>query len=372
MRSAPQRPTTATSARGAARDASKPLRLVQVGGGDERREWLRQSHHDVHWVGRVAPEESDAALEGVADLPPRFDSLEDALANVKADGVLVTSEPSRRATDVREALDAGLHVLVEKPFARTIDEAHELVHVARARTLILAVNQYYRFAPAPRLASRLVRDASLGAVGAVHVTFRSDRGRSLAPGQEATLAPHPLLFDMAAHHFDLMCLVLGRSPLEVACRVWNPSWSPYLEAANASASVLFEGGTVVTYEGTLVTSAPPTALGGEWRLECEFGEVYFTSRGDRSRGSADRLIVRSIGGRARIVPLPRLTHADRAGVLAGFTNAVRGGAEAETSATNNFASLALCLGAAHSAATGTSVVLSDFVGRTNPRNSEAR
>lgn len=372
MRSAPQRPTTSTSARSAARDTSKPLRLVQIGSSEESREWLRQAHLDVHWTGRVASADGDADVEGMASPPPRFDSLAEALANVKVDGVLVTSNLDRRAADVRDALDAGLHVLVDKPFAATLDEAADLTRLARTRARVLAVNQYYRFAPAPRLAARLVRDGSLGAVGAVHVTFRSDRGRALSPGQEATLAPHPLLFDMAAHHFDLMRLVLGRDPLDVTCRVWNPPWSPFLEAANAAASVSFDGGTVVTYEGTLVTSAPPTALGGEWRLECELGEVYFTSRGDRSRGSADRLVVRSLGGRARIVPLPRLTHADRAGVLASFTNAVRGGADAETSAANNFASLALCLGAAQSATTGKSVSLTEGAARPHVPNGEGR
>ncbi len=46
---------------------------------------------------------------------------------------------------VREALEAGKHALVEKPFVETLGEARDLTRLARERGLVLAVAQNYRF-----------------------------------------------------------------------------------------------------------------------------------------------------------------------------------------------------------------------------------
>jgi Oxidoreductase family, NAD-binding Rossmann fold len=54
------------------------------------------------------------------------------------------------AAVVREALLAGKHVLIEKPFTQTLEEAHSLVGIAEKSSRVLMVSQNYRFFAAPQ------------------------------------------------------------------------------------------------------------------------------------------------------------------------------------------------------------------------------
>ncbi|HVT72523.1 MAG TPA: Gfo/Idh/MocA family oxidoreductase [Lacunisphaera sp.] len=62
----------------------------------------------------------------------------------------------------RQALEAGRHVLVEKPLATTAAAAEELVALAAARRLVLAVDHTYVYHPAVRRIRELVRAGELG------------------------------------------------------------------------------------------------------------------------------------------------------------------------------------------------------------------
>ncbi len=162
---------------------------------------------------------------------------------------------------------------------------------------------------------------------------------------------------MAIHHFDLMRHVLGEEPVAIDCHAWNPPWSPYRDPACALATIEFDGGAVVSYRGSWVSPGPRTAWAGEWRMECEGGEIAWTSRSDLKAQSADRVSVRPLGEEAREVQLPAVAHEDRAGALAEFAKAVRSGREPQSSGRENLRSLALAFAAVAAASTGARVEL---------------
>jgi predicted dehydrogenase len=157
--------------------------------------------------------------------------------------------------------------------------------------------------------------------------------------------------DMSIHHFDLMRFVLGQEPVSVYCHTWNPAWSNFAEPPAGVATITFDGGAVVSYAGSWVSTGAPTSWAGTWQIECAGGLVHWTSRGDGGP-EADTLTLRPHGKRARRVPLPPLPYADRAGALAAFVAAVRDGAEPPASGRDNLHSLALMFAAIDSAASG--------------------
>ncbi len=167
---------------------------------------------------------------------PCFASLAEARAAVAADAAVC-----------RGALEAGLHVPTEKPFTETLAEAVALVELARARGRVLAVSQNYRYYPAARRAAELVAHRTLGAPLAVAIDFRRD---AVAEGHRYLDIPDPLLADMVIHHLDLMRLVLGREPVEVIARRWNPAGSPFRHDASGALIVVLEGEVVVSWRGT--------------------------------------------------------------------------------------------------------------------------
>lgn len=334
-----------------------PLRIVQVGMGGWGRDWARLLSRHPDLVQTVAcvdllPEmlARHQADNGVA-AELCFPSLEAAFEAVDADAVLVTASLGGHVPAARAALEAGKHVLVEKPFAPSLEEAHLLVDLAAERGLALMVSQNYRFFPAAQTAAALIREGVLGPVGSASVQFRKYANTQPRGSHWHYSLRQPLLEDMSIHHFDLMRFVLGQEPERISCRAWNPPWSNFVEPAAAFATIDFDGGAVVEYSGSWVSTGAPTTWAGEWQIECADGVIAWTGRDDNST-DADAVTIRPRGKRPRRVQLPDLPYWDRAGSMAAFVTAVRERKEPPSSGRDNLGSLALMFAAVASATTG--------------------
>jgi predicted dehydrogenase len=278
-----------------------------------------------------------------------FESLREAIEATAPEAVLNTTALAGHVPVTRAALDFGLHVILEKPFAPSLDDARQLVDAAAVRGLKLMVSQNYRFFPAPRVIAAMVHESELGRLFEVSIDFR----RYSTPGPNGPRRHHfeeqPLLVDMSIHHFDLLRQVLSREPQRVYCEAWNPDWTGFSGPPAAVASVVFEGGVVVSYRGSWISAGPVTPWAGEWRMEFENGEIVWTSAAD-SDVTQDRVIVRPRGGEERALVLPAMARTGGGAALAEFADAVRAGREPETSGRANLGTIALMEAAVESAA----------------------
>lgn len=319
-----------------------------------------------YWAHRMLPQVPEIELAGCVDVDPRaleltmeqvgvppercFTSLDTALAETGAEAVLVATTLAGHAPVARAALEAGRHVLVEKPFAPSLAAARELVDLAAARGLVLMVSQNYRFFPAVRAVVALVRSGELGAPHLVEIDFRHRSTVADADGRRGhRVLDQPLLMDMSIHHFDLLRLVLGRDADWVRCHAWNQAWSGFDGPPTALATIA-AGDVMVGYRGSWVTWGPDTAWAGEWRMTFDGGEVRWTSRGLAGNRDAERVTVQPRDGEPYELALPELPVVDQAGCLAEFAAAVRADREPESSGRENLGSLGLALAAVESAA----------------------
>jgi predicted dehydrogenase len=326
------------------------LRLVQIGMGSWGRDWMAVTfaeagietvaHVDTSTTARAATIAGGAASAQV------FPALAAALREVDADAALVTSVVESHVPIALEALAAGLHVLVEKPFAPSLEEAAAVVRAADSAGRTLMVSQNYRHHPAPRLAAALVGQGEIGPVRGVEVDFRRHPIRHPEWAARHQAMTQPLLADMAIHQFDLLRLVLGREPIWVEIEPIDAPWSGYRDPPAAFGMLAFEGDVAVSYRGSWISPGRQTPWAGEWRLEGGDGAIEWASRFDHG---PDRLRLRTTGGAARPVALPPVQALDRAGALAAFVEAVQTGAEPETSGRRNLPTLALTLAAIRSA-----------------------
>jgi predicted dehydrogenase len=343
--------------------AVNSLRVLQVGLGPHGRNWARQVVPNVTEVDLVGYVDTDPyaldLLREQAKVPAErcFESLKEAVAATQPEAVLITTALAGHLPVMRAAFDAGLHVLVEKPFAPSLGAAHQVVDTAAARGLVLMVSQNYRFFPAPRAIASLVRESALGKLHEVSIDFR--RYSPAGPNGRGRhhLEEQPLLVDMSIHHFDLLRLITDREPERVYCEAWNPEWSAFIGPSVAVASIVFEGGVVASYRASWVTAGPLTPWAGEWRMEFEDGEVFWTSRVDDPMAQ-DKVIVRSRGGKARTVSLPDMARTGPSATLTEFANAIRSGREPETSGRNNLCTIALVAAAVESATRRAPVTIS--------------
>ena len=330
------------------------LRLVQIGLGGWGRDWVAEVTGDTPGVEPVAWVDLDPAVRVRASaelgLPPArvFGSLDEARARVEADAALVVVPLAAHAAVARQALEAGLHVLVEKPFVEALAAARALEELARARRRVLMVNQNYRWFPAPRRARELLQGAAIGDPIACYLDFHCHFGA----GYRYFFLEEPLLGDMAIHHFDALRFVLGDEPVEVSCRSWGEPGTPFAGHPAAIATVRFARGTIVSYRGSWLSRGPATPYGGHWRLDGTRGTIELTFRGAfEEREKLDRLVLHRPDAPPEIPALPEMPCKDRKGALDAFARWIRDGAPPEEASTaaDNQRSLALMFAAIRSA-----------------------
>lgn len=114
----------------------------------------------------------------------------------------------------RAALEAGKHVVSEKPLTTTSGESAALVRLAEERGVVAAVNFNYRFYPLVQHARALVRRGEIGPVHLVHghyvqdwLLFETDYNWRL---EAEAGGPSRALADIGSHWMDLVQFVTGR------------------------------------------------------------------------------------------------------------------------------------------------------------------
>src|SRR3954470_17513025 len=122
---------------------------------------------------------------------PVFAYLAELLADPTLDAVLVATPPHTHHAIVRAALEAGKHVLVEKPLATTSDDAHDLIDVAEAGGLTLMPGHTFLYSPPVNKVKHLVDEDVIGEVYFV-TSSRMNLGKYQADGVICDLAPHDL------------------------------------------------------------------------------------------------------------------------------------------------------------------------------------
>src|SRR5919202_203120 len=90
-----------------------------------------------------------------------FGDLDTALA-ARPDVVLVTNPTSRHIATARRAIQAGAHVLVEKPLGASLDGVDDLLRLAEAKTRVVAVGYNLRFHPGLARLRELLHTGAIG------------------------------------------------------------------------------------------------------------------------------------------------------------------------------------------------------------------
>jgi predicted dehydrogenase len=107
---------------------------------------------------------ADSAAEFAAryEIPRAHASYEALAADPDVQAVYIGTPHPLHAENALLCLQAGKHVLLEKPFTLNSIEAERIVAEARARRLFLMEAMWTRFLPAPSHARQLVRDGAIG------------------------------------------------------------------------------------------------------------------------------------------------------------------------------------------------------------------
>jgi predicted dehydrogenase len=138
-----------------------------------------------------------------------FDELDALLADPRVELVCVNSPNRLHAEQALAALEAGKHVLVEKPLCLTLDEADALCAAAARHGRVLGYAENLCFSPLYRRARELIRE---GAVGKVHWARQVEKhGGPYSPWFFTREdAGGGALMDMGCHGIEALRFVFGR------------------------------------------------------------------------------------------------------------------------------------------------------------------
>ena len=329
------------------------LRIIQVGVGGFGRSWTDIVDSSELWDAVAYVDINEEALKEAAaahEMPKDrcFKDLESALASVEADAALIVVPPKVHMEIALQSLKAGLHVLIEKPLADTMENAKRIVSEADKRRLKLMVSQNYRFRRGARTVRRLIETGKVGNPSYAVVNFhKAPRFRGFRLRMD-----HPLLIDMAIHHFDTMRYIFNSDPSSIYCETWRPKWSWFKGDPCATVMIKMENGVRLTYVGSWVSLGWETTWDGDWRIECSEGGIYWNEKvKSKLRDSVNEVT-------ERFVPMPL---EDRAYSLYEFAEAIRKDREPETSGKDNLKSLAMVFASLESAESGKSVSVNKYL-----------
>lgn len=166
---------------------------------------------------RVLSELPQARIQVVCDTrPERLDEvgrrfptirlttqLEEALNTPDVDAVVISTPATTHYALALRCLNAGKHVLVEKPISKTVLEAEDLTRRAEARGLVLMVGHTFLYNPAVRTIKDYIQR---GEVGRVYFVYA--RRTNMGPIRHDVNA----LWDLAPHDISIFNYLLGGKP----------------------------------------------------------------------------------------------------------------------------------------------------------------
>lgn len=163
----------------------------------------------------------DPSPDGHAFPFPLFSSLKELLNRVSADILIVANPPAWHFESTREGLLAGCHVLCEKPFVESLEEASEIVSLSERLGRWVVVNHQFRFMNIHQQAKRAIGTPEFGDLMflAAHQTFRTTR--ETEAGWRA-LERRRTCKDFGIHVLDLCRFFFEEDPREVYARMPRP------------------------------------------------------------------------------------------------------------------------------------------------------
>lgn len=133
-----------------------------------------------------------------------YSSLTEMIASGNVEAVTITTPPHTRRTLVLEAIEAGLHVVADKPFAPDAAGARELEFAAKKKGIVLGVYQNRRYDSDFLTLRRVLESGHLGDVWRVHSRYDLDEPGTIEAGPTGGV-----LRDLGSHIVDQMLCLFG-------------------------------------------------------------------------------------------------------------------------------------------------------------------
>lgn len=225
---------------------------------------------DVVAVGSRSKAAADAFAERFG-IPRSHGGWADLAADDEVDVVYVATPHSAHYEAAKLCLDAGKAVLCEKAFTRNLNEAAELVDVARNRDVFLMEAMWMRTIPMVRRMSDIIADGAIGDIRMVSASFGLAGPFAADHRLRAPELAGGALLDLGVYPVSLAQLLLGAPASIQAAATLTP------EGVDETTGMLFryDTGAVANLSCSIAASNPATATVSGSRGWIELPEPFF-------------------------------------------------------------------------------------------------
>jgi predicted dehydrogenase len=186
------------------------IKIGQIGAGywgpNVANSFKSTGRADVTWICDLNPESCDAFKKRHPNIKTT-ERFADVLEDASVDAVAVVTPTNTHFEIAKAALEAGKHVLVEKPITTIVAEAAELVELAAKKNLILMVGHVFQYNASILALKELIANGELGAINYLNFVRTN-----LGPVRTDVNA----LWDLVSHDAYIMTDLLGAEPVAVS------------------------------------------------------------------------------------------------------------------------------------------------------------
>lgn len=247
------------------------------------------NHLEICAVCDVLPEAMETLLAKYGlekdETIRRYTDYTELLAAEKPTLVSVATESGSHAEIALACIDAGVHVIIEKPMAMSMSDADEIIRRSEEKGVKVSACHQNRFNLAVQELRRALEAGRFGKIshGSIHVRWNRDRGYyDQAPWRGTWAQDGGCLMNQCIHGIDLLRWMMG-DEVEEVYGVTKRQFHDYLQCEDIGMAVVkFKNGAVATIEGT--TNVYPQNLEETLYL---FGETGTVKLGGTSTNNID-------------------------------------------------------------------------------------
>ncbi|BAC15196.1 oxidoreductase [Oceanobacillus iheyensis HTE831] len=208
---------------------------------------------------------NDLSKQRAANLHvPIYEDYKQLILECELDGVVITLPNALHKEAVEACADKGMHILVEKPIASTVEEAKEIITYCAKRKVHLMVGHHRRFSSKIRKLKEIITSGAIGDLIAVNMLWALAKDKAYYnESWKVEKGGGPLLIN-GIHDIDNLRYVTGLDFL----RVYASSQSKIRNnAVEDSASVMLEASNGITANYFISDGVP-----SPWAYELTVGE----------------------------------------------------------------------------------------------------
>ena len=193
-------------------------RVLCVGAGNTGRSHILAYHRldgfEIAGICTRSPESRRAVMDELGASYPEFDDYYAALEEVKPDAVCISTYPDTHYIYTKAALEAGCHVFLEKPIAETVEEAVELVELAKSMNRKMLVGYVLRHHPS--WVAFVEKARQLGKPLVMRMNLNQQSSGAQWQTHRQLLSSISPIVDCGVHYVDVMCQMTRAKPVRVS------------------------------------------------------------------------------------------------------------------------------------------------------------